>query len=366
LAGSVSAFEVALIGQSKKWPVEPLRGFCVGKPALAMIQEETFQRLAGWNINVITVNFTYDERLTDLSSPDGLPEVPLEMEPYRGALDRLDQIIALAKKYHIFIVLTSGGAVGANDINVATGGTVGESEAVERDYLSNVIDLNLYFGKKYANEPVILAYNFIAEPHTPWIVENWQTEVVPSFIQAVRTVDKNTYLIFSPGLWGFPVFDQLDAPFADPAGKTLYGFHFYAPHNYTHQGTGGTPRDQEYPGLLKMFDGSPLIEWNKQALYDYMKPACDFQKQHNVRIFVGEFSVIRWAPGRADWVADVCDLFEENSFDWTYHSYTGWNGWNPTFPAEAEGSYEPDGGVETERLQILKMHWNKNRSFLNQ
>jgi endoglucanase len=363
-AGSVFAFEWSLIAKSKKWPDEPLRGLCVGKPTLAITQEETFQRLAEWNINLITVNFAHDGRLADLPDTETLPEVPPAMEPYRGALDRLDRIVALANQYHIFIVLAGGGAVGIDEVNVMTGGVVEETEAAEREYLQNVIDLHLYLGEKYVNEPAILGYNFISEPHTPWIVEDWQTEVVPSFIQAVRTVDKNTFLIFSPGLWGFPVFDRLDAPFADPAGKTLYGFHFYAPHNYTHQGVGDRPVGLVYPGPLKMFDGSPLIEWNKQALYDYMKSACDFQEQHNVRIFVGEFSVIRWAPGRADWVSDVCDLFEENGFDWTYHSYTGWNGWNPTFSAEAAGSYEPDGGVETERLKILKTHWNKNSSFL--
>jgi hypothetical protein len=176
-------------------------------------------------------------------------------------------------------------------------------------------------------------------------------------------VDKNTYLIFSAGLWGFPEGFNSLTPFRDPAQKILYGFHSYAPHNYTHQGIGGRPAGLVYPGLLKMFDGSPLMEWNKQALHEYIKPAIDFQKKYNVKIFVSEFGVVRWAPGRASWVEDMCALLEENNIDWTYTSYTGWNGWNPTFPADAAASMQPDGGVETERLKILKKYWAKNKAF---
>jgi hypothetical protein len=173
----------------------------------------------------------------------------------------------------------------------------------------------------------------------------------------------NTYLIFSAGLWGFPDFDKLKKPFKDPANKLLYGIHPYAPHNYTHQGVGKRPRGLLYPGKLKMFNGSPLKVWNKQTLYEYIKPACEFQNKYNVKMFAGEFSVIRWAPGRDKWVRDMCELFEENNIDWTYHSYTAWNGWDPTFPANAKGSNEPDGKVETERLKVLKEYWAKNKVF---
>jgi hypothetical protein len=115
--------------------------------------------------------------------------------------------------------------------------------------------------------------------------------------------------------------------------------------------------------MLKMFDGSKLKLWNKQALYEYMKPAFDFQKKYNVKMFAGEFSAVRWAPGREQWVKDMCALLEEYKVDWTYHSYTGWNGWNPTFPPEAKGSNEPDGGVETPQLKVLKKYWAKNKVF---
>lgn len=349
---------------AKTWPNGQLRGLCVGKPRIAMTWEKTFKRLADWKVNVITVNFTYDERLSDLPDVNTMPEVPPEMTAYRGAFDRLDKIIALAKKYGIFVNICLQGAVGSDLKNVATANaSLDLKEKAEKVYFANLLKLLKYAGQKYKNEAVVISYNIIPEPHTPWVKKNWQNKIVPEAIKAVRSVDMNTYLIFSPGLWGFPQFDKLKRLFKDPANRISYGFHPYAPHNYTHQGIKKRSKGLKYPGMLKMFDGSPLKLWNKQALFEYMKPAVDFQKKYHVKMFVGEFSVIRWAPGRVQWLEDMCALLDQYKMDWTYHCYTGWNGWNPTFPADAKGSNEPDGGVNTGRLKVLKKYWAKNKVF---
>jgi len=277
-------------------------------------------------------------------------------------IDRTDFaiLIALAKKYRIYVVLAGGGALGNDKINVATGETTEQNARQERDYLANVIALHVYLGKKYRNEPTLLAYNFISEPHTPWIVSNWATKVVPSFIEAVRKVDRNTYLIFSAGLWGFPDFGdpapgRVKVPFHDPADKTLYGWHDYAPHNYTHQGIGSRPRDRVYPGLLRMFPGSRPKLWNRDAMATYMKPAINFMARYHVNMFVGEFGVVRWASGADKWLDDKVSLFEQYGVSWTCHNYGGaWDGWNVTVSADQPGGNVPDGHVETPRLRVLK------------
>ena len=93
-----------------------------------------------------------------------------------------------------------------------------------------------------------------------------------------------------------------------------------------------------------------------------MTVARKFQQDNHVRIFVGEFSAIRWAPGAAQWIRDSISVFEEYGWDWCYHSYTGWNGWNPTFDADAPSSNNPDGGKMTDRLKVLIDAWAKNKS----
>lgn len=351
----------------KVWP-DRLRGFCVGKPQAHMVDEWTFQRLASWNVNVITVNFSYDEAL-DITDTAGLPPVPPEILPYRGALHRLDKIVALAGKHRIYIILAGGGALGNDKINVAKSEATVYSDQREQEYIEKVNALHVYLGTRYRHDPTILAYNFIAEPHTPWICRNWSTRIVPGFIEAVRSVDRNTYLIFSAGLWGFPDFGgkadgRIREPVDDPAGKTLYGWHDYSPHNYTHQGIGKRPRNQLYPGMLKMFDGSPLKRWDRDALDEYIAPAVEFMNKYDVKMFVGEFGVVRWAPGADKWMADQVSLFEEYGVSWTCHNFAGaWDGWNVTVPADAKGGNVPDGSADTPRLEALRKHFRKNTVF---
>ena len=357
-------------GKEKVWP-ERIRGFCVGSPQKSLTDEKTFKRLADWNVNAITVNFATDKK-GRIKETGNLPEVPSAMKPYRGMLDRLDKIVALAKKYKIFIILDGSGSVGNDKINVATGKTTQQRAEDERKFLKNATDLFIYLSSKYKDEPTILAYNFISEPHTPWIVKNWST-VVPQFIKRIRAVDSNTYLIFSAGLWGFPDFGpgrRTPAPYKDPANKTLYGWHDYAPHNYTHQGIGSKakqatrPRGQVYPGKLKMFPGSPLKTWDRAAMQKYMQPALDFKKKYNVKLFVGEFGVVRWAPGADKWLNDKISLFEEFGVNWTCHNYAGsWDGWNVTVAPDAKGGHVADGHVDTPQLKVLKKYFAGNKMF---
>jgi hypothetical protein len=91
-----------------------------------------------------------------------------------------------------------------------------------------------------------------------------------------------------------------------------------------------------------------------------MQAAIDFQATHNAIIWVGEFSVIRWAPGAAQWVKDSIEIFEKHHMSWNYHMYGGWNGWNPTFDPGDPSNNNTDGGKVTDRLQMLLDGWKKN------
>jgi len=95
-----------------------------------------------------------------------------------------------------------------------------------------------------------------------------------------------------------------------------------------------------------------------------MRGVIDFQKKHpNVRILLGEFGVIRWAPGGARWLADVVDIVEYKGWDWMFHAVGDWNGWDPTYAADdgpKNRASFANGLVETDRLSVLKKAWAKN------
>jgi endoglucanase len=349
----------AMSAVDKAWP-KRIRGFNVGGPRADLATEKVFKNMKKWHVNAIRLNFKQDTKKDIAANKKSkLVAVPEYMKPYQVNLTRLKKVLALCKKYDIYMILCASGIVGRDHKNVA-------QEGVDRDANSAIFEKNLvnfwkYIVTKYKDNPMIIGYDLLNEPHTKDEMKNWQSRTLPKLVKTIRAIDPKTTLVVEPGPWGLPSGFSDFKPINDQ--NTVYSFHFYAPHNYTHQGVGKQKREGSgiYPGKLKMFNSSAEIMWNRETLRQNMQAATDFAKKHKVRMFVGEFSVIRWARGGgAKWLEDSISLFEENGFDWTYHSYTSWNGWNPTFTADAKSSNEPDGGADTDRLKVLKKYWKLN------
>jgi hypothetical protein len=98
----------------------------------------------------------------------------------------------------------------------------------------------------------------------------------------------------------------------------------YLPHAFTHQGVSGLSEPLSYPGQIQ---GK---YWDRAALAEQLRPVVQFQQGYRVPIYIGEFSVIRWAPGEAGYryLKDVIDIFEDNGWDWSYHAFREWSGWS--------------------------------------
>lgn len=353
--------------KQKVWPDDPLRGFQVFafNPSVSpgFLSEETFKKLKAWNINVLRLWIDVDPDSPSAVKPGETQlHAPLNnpIAPYKKNLEGLRIALALAEKYHIYIIPVAGGVVGR------------ETDALSRETnpgncYPGLIALWEYIAKNFGTHPWLLGYDLLNEPNSKDEVDYWHSTMVPQLIKRVRAIDRNTYLIIETAPWSLPdqAFPPSLTPVKDP--KAIYSFHFYYPHSYTHQGLytykGAEFEGKPYPGMLRLFESSTPTSWDKAALEATMKNAISFQKKYGVKIFVGEFSVIRWAPGAARWLSDVIDIFEKHHFSWTYHCYGTWNGWNPTFPADAPQSALTDGGVETDRMKLLIKAWAKNKKY---
>ena len=88
------------------------------------------------------------------------------------------------------------------------------------------------------------------------------------------------------------------------------------------------------------------MRWNREAIRQHLKPVIDFQLKHpDARIYVGEFSCIAWVVGDGEYVRDCISVFEEYGWDWTYHAYREWPGWNVDYDAVKENEtklYKPE------------------------
>ncbi len=114
-----------------------------------------------------------------------------------------------------------------------------------------------------------------------------------------------------------------------------------------------------YGTAVKNYLGYPDGSMNKEtAIRAYLEPVREFQRKTGARIYVGEFSCVRWAPGAADYIRDSIDFFEECGWDWTYHAFREWNGWS------VEHSDDPAVMTpvpETRRKTVLLEAFRKNR-----
>ena len=165
-------------------------------------------------------------------------------------------------------------------------------------------------------------------------------------IDEIRKIDTRHHIVIEPGpgglCWGFRDFPMLK----DPENKLIYSAHQYQPHVYAMQGIRditGTDLSQAYlerglrwPGNFSDSGGG---YWDKKRLEEQeLAPVIDFQKKHNVRIYIGEFSVVRWAPDGAQYLDDCISIFEKYNWDWSYHAFRESRIWS----LEHENSYTSD------------------------
>lgn len=81
-------------------------------------------------------------------------------------------------------------------------------------------------------------------------------------------------------------------------------------------------------------------------------------------IYVGEFGVMRWVPGAAEFVRDQTDLFERYGWNYAYYTWRAdaadWDGFNH--------EYGPDPEVHTPvsdnpLLAVHRERWAQNEDF---
>lgn len=134
-------------------------------------------------------------------------------------------------------------------------------------------------------------------------------------------------------------------PLDDPG--LVYSFHFYEPHNFTHQGAlWGWPMWQKlhslpYPSSPEAV--APILEtlepearehaayygeqrWNRDKLAATIEQAAAWGRQHQKPLWCSEFGVLRWNlrnEDRVRWLRDVRELLEARGIRWTHWDYAG-------------------------------------------
>ena len=216
----------------------------------------------------------------------------------------------------------------------------------------------------------IWGYDILNEPldrtQLPGVTKQWKPLAI-KIVQAIRKVDPDTWIVFEPGpgslFSGFKGLTPL------PDKHVIYSAHFYTPQEFTHQGVFNVKGTDLAHAMEKINLNYPSDTkgWNKEALEKTLKDADDFQARWKVPIYVGEFSVIRWAPKESatNWLKDIVGMFESRGWSWSYHAFREFHGWSLEHDEQfwREGIESPKAvNYETERAKIVKSTFEKNKN----
>lgn len=203
------------------------------------------------------------------------------------------------------------------------------------------------------NEPVVPDTFFTARKRAAW------ADLALAISREIRAVDPDTPIMIEPVPWAFPESFKDLKPL--PVEGLVYSFHFYTPRDFTHQGL------QELSAVVGV--QYPSEKWDRRKLSAALQPVRDFSRQYGIPIFVGEFSCVRWAPGKScsRYIRDVIDLFESERWGWTYLGWRGYQGWDAELSddlpmAQKKGRLpelrKPDAPV----ISVLKDYLQRNRN----
>ena len=212
-------------------------------------------------------------------------------------------------------------------------------------YYRAYLDTWRKIARRFKPYPIVMGYDLFNEPVQSCEMPHDYLSIQYDAARAIREIDPERMIVISPNNWGGPGGFAGLTPL--PLKNLVYQTHFYDPGTYTHQGIFKNARM-----------GPDGVYADKKLLKKYLKPVVEFQKKYGARIYCGEFSVARYAPGGAQYLRDVISLFEEYGWDWSYHAFRESHYWSVEH-AGPDGAH-PVPARDTDRKRVLLEAFRKN------
>jgi len=293
--------------------VPRLRGAMINPDSLTQADLHTLA--IDWGANLVRW------QLVRWNTPDEQNSFEAYDEWLDERLQKLDQGIAWAKSMGVMVVVDLHSPPGGEFLSAgyqgASGGIFNNPAAQAK-----LVDVWRKIAARYKGEKQIWAFELMNEPvddDTAEGCDDWQTLALRAG-EAIRKIDPDRTLIVDAPADGAPEGFVGFRPV--PLARVVYTFHMYIPYDFTYQHPGAAGAPLKYPGII----GGRI--WDKIDLQKAMLPAIEFCRRYRVQMYVGEFSAIRWAPGGENYLADLISIFEANHWDWSYHAFREWQGWN--------------------------------------
>ncbi|MBR5839742.1 MAG: cellulase family glycosylhydrolase, partial [Victivallales bacterium] len=312
----------------------PIMRGCMSPGLSKGAKAEDLHELASWGANVI--------RWQVNAPKEALRDIDKMKEVFEQHLKNLDVHIPQLRKDGLQVIFdfhaVPGGRIKASPI-AGTAGTLAKETLnangdnflmfFDKNYLDAFVDLWRMVARHYKDEPIVVGYDLYNEPVQTNQVKYDYLYCQYEAAKAIREIDSEKPIIIAANNWSSAAAFNYLKPL--PLKNLIYQGHMYEPGSFTHQGVGwenmkkildGKQKLMGYPGWFDNF------YYDKKELRKILKPIRDFQLKYDARIYMGEFSAIRFAPGAAQYIQDLIEIFEEYGWDWSYHAFREWYNWS--------------------------------------
>ena len=278
----------------------------------APCKEDDFKTLREWGANLaryqMTRWFSESGKNRDLADFDRWLD---------GKLDHLERdVLPWGRKYGVQICI---------DLHVPPGGRDESRDFAmyyDKKYADHFVECWRRIARRFKGQSGIYGYDLINEPvqtRRATAVDYWTLQRITA--EEIRKIDPVTPIIIESAEWDSAgAFAYLSPLRLD---NVIYQVHMYEPGVYTHQGV-----FEHKPGYTRYPWPNPAKKWDKDFIRAHLEPVRAFEKRHNAKIYVGEFSAINWAEGADRYIADCIEVFNEYNWDWTFHAFREWAGWS--------------------------------------
>ena len=311
-----------------------LRG--VMSPSRPMTEDD-FAKLRNWGVKLLRYQmnrfWNHHDANRDLADYD----------KWLGSkLDHLEAVVLpLAAKNGIQVAI---------DLHMPPGGRAYDGEMnmfYEPEYAEHFVGWWRKIARRFRSNSAIYGYDIVNEPqqtYNPVGGMGWLGLQVKA-AKAIREIDPSTPIIIESNNWDSP------AAFAEmPAldmKDVIYEVHLYSPMEFTHQGVDRPHVPTHWPDADK--------GWGHDHLRRVLAPVLEFQRRHGARIYVGEFSAVAWAEGADRYLKDCIELFDEYGWDWCYHAFNEWHGWNVEYAGDSPKTLRRVGDTPRKRVLVEGM-----------
>lgn len=317
------------------------------------------------------------------------PGIFSEQPPFQldqEIFDNLENLVQMIGNADMFAVISFRTGPGRSEFTFFWGGedwfddsyyndTIWTDQAAQTAW----IEMWQETARRFKDNPYVVGYDLMVEPNSNevwldlWDQREFYTQyggtsydwnqLYPYVISGIREVDGNTPVL--TGAMGYSGVPWL--PYMTVIGdeRTVYMFHQYAPHLYTHQETWV---NLSYPGYMDAdYDGRNEYV-DKFWLESYLSQMDDFINitgGGNIVVGCNEYGLVRWAPGAAVFMDDLMDLFEQRGINYalwiwstSYEEFvTEVNAFNFRFGPDPNNVQDLES---SDLISVILSYWNQN------